>query len=50
LLGEPVLVHGRLDAAKSSRLVATYRGEGAHAGRVIGTLPGDAMQSQWDKE
>lgn len=50
VLGQPVVVHGRLDAPKSSRLVATYRGEGLQSGRVVGTLPGDASQDRWDQE
>jgi hypothetical protein len=50
LLGEVVLVRGRVDAARSSRLVATFRGDATHIGRVIGSLPGDAAEPQWDQE
>ena len=50
LLGQVVTVHGRLDAPKSSRLVATFRGEGAQIGRVVGTLPGDQIDDRWNAD
>src|SRR4051794_40832812 len=41
-MGRPIFVRGRLDAAKSSRLVANYRDPETHlAGRIVGTLPTD---------
>jgi hypothetical protein len=49
LFGQSVLVHGRLDAPRSSRLLAIYRGEGAQIGRVVGTLPGDNVHETWDE-
>jgi hypothetical protein len=50
VLGQLVEIHGRLDAAKSSRLIASFRGDGPHVGRVVGSLPGDTPQNQWDQE
>jgi hypothetical protein len=39
LLGKPVMVRGRLDAAKASRLTATFFVSGDRAGRIIAILP-----------
>jgi hypothetical protein len=45
--GEKVKIKGRLDAARASRLVATYAGE-THRGRIAGTLPTDPGDDSWD--
>lgn len=50
-------VVGRLDAARSSRLVCTYRGSslpgeptGFRSGRIAGSLPTDVGDEGWDDE
>jgi hypothetical protein len=47
--GEKIKIKGRLDAARASRLVATYAGE-KHRGRIAGTLPSDPGDDSWDKQ
>ena len=47
--GEKIKIKGRLDAARASRLVATYAGE-THRGRIAGTLPSDPGDDAWDKQ
>lgn len=46
--GEKIKIKGRLDAARASRLVATYASD-THRGRIAGTLPTDPGDDGWDK-
>jgi hypothetical protein len=52
-----LMVVGRLDAARMSRLVCTYRGatvpgepSGFRTGRIAGSLPTDVADEGWDEE
>ncbi len=45
-----VTVKGRLDAAESSRLLATYTSADGHRGRIAGTLPTDAGDPKWNDD
>lgn len=47
-IGHVIAISGRLDAAKASRLVATYAGANGEAGRITGILPDDAGDPDWD--
>jgi hypothetical protein len=51
ILDEVVQVSGRLDAARASRLVATFTGNGGHDARIVGNLPAaiDAGDDHWDE-
>jgi hypothetical protein len=50
ILGEAVQVSGRVDAARASRLTATFAGSDGRAARVVGNLPGalDTGDENWD--
>jgi hypothetical protein len=50
VLGETVQVSGRVDAARASRLVATFAAGDGKAARVVGNLPPavDAGDDGWD--
>jgi hypothetical protein len=51
VLGDTVQVNGRLDAARASRLTATFSDyDGKLTGRVVGSLPAglDAGDDNWD--
>ena len=50
LFGEPLFVRGRLDAAKASRLTATFYTAGGTGGRIVGSLPGDLGDPSWNDE
>ena len=52
ILDESVQVHGRLDAARASRLTATFTAPNGRAGRVVGKLPAalDAGDDNWDAD
>ena len=45
-----VTVKGGLDAAESSRLLATYTSADGHRGRIVGTLPTDAGDPKWNDD
>ena len=42
------MVYGRVDAAKASRLAATFQDSSGHAARVVATLPSDPGDETWD--
>lgn len=42
-----VQIFGRLDAAKASRFTATFRVSDGHVGRLVGTLPADTGNPNW---
>jgi hypothetical protein len=44
---KPVRITGRLDAARSSRVTATFSDSDGHYGRIVGTLPEDAGNDHW---
>ena len=46
--GKNATIRGRLDAAKSSRLVASYHIEGRNNGRIVGTNPKDKGDDKWN--
>jgi hypothetical protein len=46
--GKNATIRGRLDAAKSSRLVASYHIEGRNNGRIVGTNPADKGDDKWN--
>lgn len=50
VMDEPVQVNGRVDAARASRLTATFIAANGHDGRVVGKLPAtlDAGDDDWD--
>lgn len=48
-MGRTIAISGRLDAAKASRLNASYVGNTGDAGRITGTLPEDAGDTDWDE-
>ena len=48
IMREAVTIRGRVDAAKASRLVATFWDSSGHAGRVIAILPTDPGDDTWD--
>ncbi|MBC8106513.1 MAG: hypothetical protein H7Z14_07985 [Anaerolineae bacterium] len=52
IMGETVQVNGRLDAARASRLTATFTLSDGRAARVVGNLPAaiDAGDDNWDEE
>jgi len=45
-----ITIKGRLDAAKISRLVATFKTTDNHHGRIAGTLPTDTPVAAWDDD
>lgn len=47
-IGKAVVIRGRLDAAKASRLVATFRSSDGRLGRLVATLPGEVGDEHWD--
>jgi hypothetical protein len=47
--GKPVIIRGRLDAAKASRLTAEFQGSAGMNGRIVGTLPGDPGNPAWNR-
>jgi hypothetical protein len=48
--GYPIYIHGRLDAARASRLVATFTSDDGHSAQIVGTLPAtvDKGDDSWD--
>jgi hypothetical protein len=48
--GSAVYVHGRLDAARASRLVATFTSADGHSAQIVGTLPAsiDSGDDSWN--
>lgn len=52
IMGETVQVSGRLDAARASRLTATFALTDGSAARVVGSLPAtvDAGDDNWDED
>jgi hypothetical protein len=45
-----VTITGRLDAARISRLVASYKAGDSHRGRIVGVLPSDSPNDKWDDD
>jgi hypothetical protein len=45
-----IVVRGRVDAARASRVVATFWDDTGHAGRIYGTLPSDPGDETWNQE
>ena len=50
--GTPVMIHGRLDAARASRLIGTFTSADGHNGHIVGTLPASADRGDdtWDND
>jgi hypothetical protein len=48
--GAEVAISGKLDAAKVSRLTATYKTPDNHRGRIAGTLPTDTPDEKWNDD
>jgi len=47
-----VMIHGRLDAARASRLIGNFTSSDGHSGHIVGTLPASADRGDdtWDDD
>lgn len=48
-MGKTIMIEGRLDAAKASRLMAQYHSTTGQVGRIVATLPADSGNDSWEK-
>jgi hypothetical protein len=48
LMGQPVTISGRVDAARASRVTATFWDANGHGARIVATLPNDTGDDTWD--